>query len=274
LFWIARLPYHAPDRPGTGAHKLMVRGWYQFLSFMDRRASMIFMNYGYAPTGDGEAAVGLRPEDEKDRYCIQLYHHVAAAADLRGKDVLEVGCGRGGGASYVARYLGPGAMTGLDFAANAVAFCRRTHRHENLTFARGDAEHLPFADATFDVVLNVESSHCYPDPGRFLREAARVLRPGGALLFADMRSRPSMDALRQQFQGAGLVVVEDEEITANVVRALELDNARKLGLIQVECPRVFRPLFRCFAGIEGTSSNNAFRDGDWVYWRFALTKPS
>src|SRR4051812_7432799 len=65
LYWIARLPYRAPDRPGTGtgagAQKVMVRGWYQFLTFMDRRASMIFMNYGYAPAGPGpgDAAIGL-----------------------------------------------------------------------------------------------------------------------------------------------------------------------------------------------------------------------
>jgi SAM-dependent methyltransferase len=273
LYWIARLPYRASDQPGPGAHKVMVRGWYQFLCFMDRRASLVFMNYGYAPLDPGAPAIPLSPEDEKHRYSIQLYHHVASAADLRGKNVLEVGSGRGGGASYVARYLGPAAMTGLDFATNAVAFCRRTHRHDNLTFTQGDAEQLPFPDASFDVVLNVESSHCYPDPGRFFREAARVLRPGGSLLFADMRSRSSMEPLRRQFQDAGLVIVEDEEITPNVVRALELDNARKLGLIQVECPRVFRPLFRSFAGVEGTSSNRAFRDGEWVYWRFALKKP-
>src|SRR4051794_29927493 len=104
LYWIARLPYRASDQPGPGAHKVVVRGWYQFLSLMDRRASMILMNYGYAPLDPGAAVPALRPEDEKDRYCIQLYHHVASACDLRGKDVLEVGCGRGGGASYVARY--------------------------------------------------------------------------------------------------------------------------------------------------------------------------
>ena len=66
------------------------------------------------------------------------------------------------------------------------------------------------------------------------------------------------------------MVEEEEEITPNVLRALELDDDRKGGLIATECPRVLRPLFRCFAGMEGTESNRAFRSGAWGYWRFVL----
>lgn len=235
---------------------------------------MVFMNYGYAPISADEPPVELLAEDEQDRYCIQLYHRIASAVDLRGREVLEVGCGRGGGASYVARYLGPRSMTGVDFARIAIDFCRRHHRRDGLRFERADAEALPFPDASFDTVLNVESSHCYPDVDRFLAEAARVLRPGGSLLFADMRHRDAMPALREGFGKAGLEIVEQQEITANVLRALELDNDRKLGLIQVEVPRTCRTLFQCFAGIKDTPSFEAFRSGRWVYWRFVLRRPA
>jgi ubiquinone/menaquinone biosynthesis C-methylase UbiE len=47
---------------------------------------------------------------------------------------------------------------------------------------------MPFPDASFDAVINVESSHCYPSMGRFLSEVHRVLRPRGSLLFADLRT--------------------------------------------------------------------------------------
>ena len=203
LYWIARLPFGGVGRAGVRAHKLSVKGWYQFLSLMDRRACMTFMNYGYAPTDPSAPRLRLEPGEAKDRFCIQLYHRVAAAVDLRGKDVLEVGSGRGGGAAFVARHHGPLAVTGVDFARNAVNFCRRRHRHDALTFTRGDAERLPFPDASFDAVLNVESSHCYPDVPRFLREVRRVLRPGGALLFADMGSRAGLPGPPRPFRGGG-----------------------------------------------------------------------
>ena len=67
--------------------------WYRYITELDKGAQVTFMNYGYA---DPKKII-LKKSDEKDRYCIQLYHHVASAVSLKGRDVLEVGCGRGGG---------------------------------------------------------------------------------------------------------------------------------------------------------------------------------
>ena len=53
----------------------------------------------------------------------------------------------------------------------------------------GNAEKLPFADQSFDAVINVEASHCYPRFPQFLDEVARVLRPGGHFLYTDVRRR-------------------------------------------------------------------------------------
>jgi len=99
--------------------------WYIRLAAIDRDADMLLMNYGWAALDENQPRLELLPEDEKDRYCIQLYHRTAAAIDLRGLDVLEVGCGRGGGASYIQRYLAPHSMTGLDRTAPGIRFCKR-----------------------------------------------------------------------------------------------------------------------------------------------------
>ena len=72
-----------------------------------------FMNYGYAaPAADADTIPRLQPADERDRLCIQLYLHAIDHADLRGKDVLEVGSGRGGGASYIAAICSHGPRRG------------------------------------------------------------------------------------------------------------------------------------------------------------------
>lgn len=87
-----------------------------------------FMNYGYAPATVDVTTPPLRSSDERDRLCIQLYSHAIGHCDLGDKDVLEVGSGRGGGASYISRYLQPRSMTGMDFSQEAVDLCNR-HRH-------------------------------------------------------------------------------------------------------------------------------------------------
>ena len=160
-----------------GLKKTMWRGWYQFLARRYRGADWTFMNYGFHD--DASPALKLESADEPDRYCIQLYHHVAGAMSLEGKRALEVGCGRGGGSSFISRYLRPAQMTGIDLSAEAVAFCKARHNLAGLDFKTGDAEHLPFASETFDAVVNVESSHCYPSLPAFFSEVRRVLKPGG-----------------------------------------------------------------------------------------------
>jgi len=151
------------------------------------------MNYGYAdPAADADAIPHLLPSDERDRLCIQLYLHAIDHSDLRGKDVLEVGSGRGGGSSYISRYLEPRAMTGMDFSPAAVELSNRCRRGPGLTFVRGDAQSMPFPASSFDAVVNIESSHCYESMDTFLSEVCRVLRPGGRFFFADLRSMDSV----------------------------------------------------------------------------------
>ena len=77
----------------------MIRFWYQMLVVIDRQREITFMNYGYANLDPSANGLALNEAERDNRYCIQLYHHVAAAVDLTAKDVVEVGSGRGGGAS-------------------------------------------------------------------------------------------------------------------------------------------------------------------------------
>jgi ubiquinone/menaquinone biosynthesis C-methylase UbiE len=113
--------------------RLLWRSWYQFLARRYRDRQWTFMNYGYRPP-HGTAPLALHPEDEADRSCIQLYRLVAGAVDLTGRDVLELSSGRGGGASFVFRYLRPRTMVGIDVSPRAVAFSRARHAVPGLSF--------------------------------------------------------------------------------------------------------------------------------------------
>jgi SAM-dependent methyltransferase len=235
-------------------------------------ASWTFMNYGFERTGPLQKWLELEAADEPDRYCIQLYHKVAAVIDLKGLDVLEVGSGRGGGASWVRRYLKPRSVTGVDFSPKAVEFCRRTHAVDGLSFVAGDAESLPFEDSSFDAVINVESSHCYGSMAAFLGHVKRVLRPGGHFLHADLRPAKDAEALRQQLAESGLTILQAEDITANVLRAMELDSARRVALIESHLPRWFRGPFKEFAGVRGVGANELLCCGELAYMCHRLQK--
>jgi SAM-dependent methyltransferase len=244
------------------------------------------LNYGFAPLDQPYQDLGLSPESEPDRFGLQLYHKVAGAIDLSGKELLEVGCGRGGGTAFVFEHHRPKAMTGLDLAPTAIAHCQVVHGRPGLVFVTGDAEELPFPDTSFDAVLNVESSHCYPDMRRFLSEVHRVLRPGGILLFADLRHAdlagrrdeilvPQEDVaqLREQFAAAGFTVLEEEDITANVNQALLLDSARRRALVERKAPKAIHAHLLDFAAVEGSGLQRAFANREIRYLRLLLERP-
>jgi ubiquinone/menaquinone biosynthesis C-methylase UbiE len=233
-----------------------------------------FMNYGYAPATVDVDPPPLQSSDEPDRLCIQLYLHAINQSDLQDRDVLEVGSGRGGGASFISRYLQPRSMTGLDFSQKAVDLCNRHRLVPGLSFVCGDAQLMPFPASSFDAVVNIESSHCYESMDTFLSEVCRVLRPGGRFFFADLRNVDGVNTLREQFRASGLIVENETDITANVLTALRLDNARKLKLIDALIPRVFRRPFRAFAGIAGTRNYEGLEHGKLRYLSARLAKSS
>jgi len=229
------------------------------------------MNYGYrAPTLALAAPLILDPADEADRSCIQLYDVVAGAAPLAGREVLEIGSGRGGGASYVARYLRPRRMVAIDLSTRAVALCRARFEVPGLTFEEGDAERLPFGDRSFDAVLNVESSHCYGALPIFLREVRRVLRPGGDFLYADFRPRSEVGGWLNALTEAGFTIHAERDLSPGVLAALEADDERKRSLIARLGDRPLSGILREFAALRGSALHTEMRSGALVYRAFVL----
>jgi SAM-dependent methyltransferase len=250
----------------------LIRTFYSGLSVVLKSEDAAFLNYGYAPLDDETPRLTLDPADAEDRYSIQLYFRVAGAWDLRDKDVLEIGCGRGGGASFIRRYLQPASVTGVDISARAVRFCRRRHPIDRLTFVRGEAEHLPFPSSSFDVVVNVESSHCYPSFDGFVDEVARVIRPNGVFLIADLRPGEHIATMRAAL-ARRFTILDEEVMTPNVVRALDLDSDRRTRLIQKRTPRFLHKSLESFASVSGSPVFDAFAAGTLQYVRFVLRKP-
>jgi 2-polyprenyl-3-methyl-5-hydroxy-6-metoxy-1,4-benzoquinol methylase len=102
-----------------------------------------------------------------------------------GTRVLDVACGAGQIAIPMAR---AGAdVVGIDLASNLVAQARARAQAENLRvrFDQGDAEELPYADASFDLVVSLIGAMFAPRPERVAAELLRVCRPGGRIVMAN-----------------------------------------------------------------------------------------
>lgn len=236
-------------------------------------AGQSFMNYGYTDDQLEAEPLALPPGQEGVRFSIQLYHLLVRDLELAGKHLLEVGSGRGGGSHYLASNLGPERVVGLELSDKAVAFCNRAYASERLRYVEGDAQALPFDDASFDVVVNVESSHCYPNFDRFLGEVRRVLRPGGFFCWADARFRDAMPAVERAFALSGLEPIVQRDITPNVLRSLALSSELKAVTLD-QLPRAIRPVLASAFALPGTTVYKAFEGGHLMYRHKVLRKPA
>lgn len=241
------------DQPGSRSDK--ARRFYDATAAA--AADFSFMNYGYAPLSNPAA-----PEPE--RYCLELYRRLLGDVTLRGRQVLEVSCGRGGGAAYVAASHRPARYVGVDISERNIELARcRFANVAGLSFQVANAEELPFPDSSFDAAINVEASHLYDDHGRFFAEVRRVLIPEGTFFYADLFWRDS-DPERLLAE-AGFAIAHEEDITPRVLQALELDSERREQIVTTRIPEPLRHDFRDWSGIKGYRAYERFASGEWVY---------
>ena len=130
--------------------------------------------------------------------------------DLTGLDTIELGCGTGYVSGWLARR---GARpVGIDNSAGQLATARAFQREFGVEFplVHGDAEHVPYPDASFDLAISEYGAAIWCDPYAWVPEAARLLRPGGRLVFLGTHSLlqlcapelgPAGDRLRRDYFG-------------------------------------------------------------------------
>jgi arsenite methyltransferase len=163
-----------------------------------------------------------------------------AVADLHpGETVLDLGSGGGADVLISARRVAPtGRAIGLDMTDEMLALARSNAAEagvENVEFVRGYIEDIPLADASVDVVISICVINLSADKPAVLREAARVLRPGGRFAVSDVIADPDMDAATRADMQAWTGCVAGALTRAEFERAL-----RDAGLVDVDIRETHR----------------------------------
>lgn len=147
------------------------------------------------------------------------YRHVLPLVE--GKRVLDLGCGEGYGVDLLATRARE-AM-GADLAPEAVFHARRTYVRPNLRFLYMDIYHLGLEDDSFDVVCSLQVIEHMHEPGGFMREAMRVLKPGGLCII----STPNR-----------LILSPGRDTPVNPFHIFEFDRGQFLDFMRGFFPRV------------------------------------
>jgi len=239
--------------------------------YYDRAADVVpqftVLNYGFSSEPENSVIAANEPEF----YCLRLYEHTVRETPLEGREVLEVSCGRGGGANFVSRTFRPRRYVGVDLSQENVRLARERAARDGLAFAVGNAERLDLPGDSFDVVINIEASHLYDNRGRFFAEVVRVLKPGGYFCYAD--GCWADDDCTDDLLAAGFELLERLEITSNVLHALRKDNTRRTALFDAMKNRDLREEYKNWGGVVGYRAYNRFEAGQTRYFSHRLRKP-
>jgi len=229
------------------------------------------MNYGYASEDPSDFPVQLDKRDEQEFiFSWRLVYETVKNGHLAGKDVLVVGCGRGGDAYFVKRYMRAKTVVGIDLSEAGIALCQENYKHiDGLSFQVGDAEHLAFDNQRFDAVVNIESSHHYPSQRQFYREVYRVLKPGGVFLYTDYFWDKNH---RRYLKESGFKISEEKDITQNIILAAEKGYEMRKELLKKVVPERLLNEALDLSGAKGTHTYRRFKEGKLPYERFVLVR--
>ena len=223
----SRLFSHAGSGTSTG-------GYYKSMNEALLKLNDEYTMLHYPLYGSGTDSF-LEAQKNLTDYCVSL------VPSVKGKTLLEVGCGNGVQAIHILEKFAPGLLTAIDLNDGNIDIARKelvNRGIEGIIFHVDDAQTLSTIESnSVDGVINIESAFHYPDKALFLQQVYRVLKPGGSFVIADILTRTSkrkglkgrwkknmsfhhwpLSSYEAGFPAAGFPEITSTDITNEVIR--------------------------------------------------------
>ncbi|MGK7871901.1 MAG: class I SAM-dependent methyltransferase [Xenococcaceae cyanobacterium] len=231
----------------------------------------MFLNYGYVANESPQYATVELPANRLNINSMKLVLEVIGDCELTGRKILDVGCGRGGTIYTISQYFNPQEITGVDLSTKAIDFCCSHYRSIQARFLEEDAENLPFEENRFDAIINIESSHNYPNIDQFYTEVYRCLKMGGYFLYTDVLQAEFWDSYLSDLQHLGFILEHERDITSNVLLSCDDKSKRQLGSFNQGNDS---EMMKYFLAVPGSEMYDGMKNGTLSYKIVRLKKVS
>eukprot|EP01083_Nonionella_stella_P140167 429213_1 len=261
--------------------KRLTRMLYNFYSStinaLDETEKAHLMNWGYYD----DQSVTMYNQGDKEAFRKRLYELVVNNLN---KDhcILEIGCGRGGGIKHLYESKHFSNVSGVDLSEVNIMNCRSILKNviddEDLCrrISVGDAMDLDnnvCRSGSYDAVINIESSHCYPSFAKFLAETHRVLKKNGRFNLADFRTSEQWNEIECMFRRSKQwEIVAIEDITKPLTKATRYTEEYHMSIIKQKTPFFVHGLMHLFILGQESYMYQAFVNGNSSYKVLRLQK--
>jgi ubiquinone/menaquinone biosynthesis C-methylase UbiE len=182
------------------------------------KGKLKFLNLGYIDDNDNQFICS--DVEFTETQCVQLYYQLLKEVNLENKRVVEIGCGAGGGCEMISQNFKPKSTTGMDLSNRLIDSNIEKYKNQKIEFIQGSADSLPFAENSIDIIINLESSHCYPSRFSFINEVKRTLKPNGLFCYADIMHNKDM-AKMEKYITSNFKVLIRRDISRHVILSLD-----------------------------------------------------
>lgn len=224
---------------------LFKAGQSSFNYYRTMNAALKKLNGGYRmlhyPFYKSEEDDFIKGQENLVDYCVEKL------PELKGKKLLDVGCGNGIQSIYIHQKYAPGYILGIDLNHENISIGlnqKKKLKLSDIDFITDDAHKLEkIRDNSFDYLINIESAFHYPDKDKYIRQIERVLKPGGIFIIADiLKNTPqsyatkswkgkmnfhhwSLEEYKNAFKETALVIDDIEDITPQIIKGFNnIDN--------------------------------------------------